>query len=223
MADGCGSFDAANADARFYKNELIIPEELQELNNINPVNNQDHFFCISAEDFEIDKGFLKNVIWGPRKGEDGNYLSCDDGTFRIYPVVNERTRGGDLEYINHIVDVDFTLEGRLHNTGYRFSKYQCSRTSPNCNRFSSVDIVLMRLGEIYLNRAEAKLRLGDTAGALEDINTLRSARNARPDQIPPTLSSMDLNILLRERGFEESTRFGLVSTEIHGPKKQTVT
>jgi len=81
----------------------------------------------------------------------------------------------------------------------------------------------MRLGEIYLNRAEAKLRLEDTAGALEDINTLRSARNARPDQIPPTLSSMDLNILLRERGFEESTRFGLVSTEIHGPKKQTVT
>jgi len=79
LADGCGSFDAANADARFYKNELIIPEELQELNNINPVNNQDHFFCISAEDFEIDKGFLKNVIWGPRKGEDGNFLCVMTG------------------------------------------------------------------------------------------------------------------------------------------------
>lgn len=201
-ADAYGSFDAAKADARFYKNELIIPDELQELNNVNPANDQDHFFCISAEEFEIDKGFLRNVIWGPRKGEDGNFLTCDDGTFRIYPVVNERTRGGDLEYVNHIVNVDFTLEGRLHNTGYRFSKYQCSRTSPNCNRFSSVDIVLMRLGEIYLNRAEAKLRLGDTAGALEDINTLRAARNARADQIPPALSSVNLDILLRERGFE---------------------
>lgn len=201
-ADAYGSFDAAIADARFYKNELVIPDNLKDLNGVTADNDENHFFCITAEDFEIDKGFLRNVIWGPRKGEDGNFLRCDDGTFKIFPVVNERTRGGDIEYVNHTLNVDFTLDGRLHNTGYRFSKYQCSRTSPNCNRFSSVDIVLLRLGEIYLNRAEAKLRLGDTAGALEDINTLRSARNARPDQIPPTLSSIDLNILLRERGFE---------------------
>lgn len=201
-SDAYGDFDSAQSDARFYKNELIIPENLQDLNGVNPTNDEDHFFCITAEDFEIDKGLLRNVIWGPRKGEDGNFLTCDDGTFRIYPVINERTRGGDIEYVNHTLNVDFTLEGRLHNTGYRFSKYQCSRTSQNCNTFSSVDIVLMRLGEMYLNRAEAKLRLGDTAGALEDINALRAARNARADQIPPALSSIDLDILFRERGFE---------------------
>lgn len=202
-ADAYGSFDAAEADARFYKNELIIPGNLQDLTGVTPANDEDHFFCMTAPEFEIDKGLLRNIIWGPRKGDDGNLLTCDDGSFRIYPVVNERTRGsGGTEYVNHTLNVDFTPDGRLHNTGYRFSKYQCSRTSENCNTFSSVDIVLLRLGEVYLNRAEAKFRLGDTAGALEDLNTLRVARNARPDQIPPALSSIDSDILLRERGFE---------------------
>lgn len=202
-ADAYGSFDvAAEMDARFYKNELIIPDDLKDLTGVTPVNDENHFFCKTVQEFEIDKGLLRNIIWGPRKGSDGKFLTCDDGSFRIYPVINERTRGGNIEYVNHTLNVDFSLDGRLHNTGYRFSKYQCSRTSQNCNTFSSVDIVLMRLGEIYLNRAEAKLRSGDTAGALQDVNTLRSARNARADQTPPALSSINIDLLFRERGFE---------------------
>ena len=65
-----------------------------------------------------------------------------------------------------------------------------------------MDLVLLRLGEVYLNRAEAKLRNGDAGGALSDVNTLRSARNARPDQTPADLASIDLDILYRERGLE---------------------
>jgi hypothetical protein len=51
-------------------------------------------------------------------------------------------------------------------------------------------------------RAEAKLRKGDIAGALADVNTLRTSRTARPDQTPEALSSIDLDILFRETGFE---------------------
>lgn len=51
-------------------------------------------------------------------------------------------------------------------------------------------------------RAEAKLRKGDNAGALADINTLRTSRNARPAQTPAALNSIDLDILFRESGFE---------------------
>ncbi len=201
--DAYGSVDAAEADARFYKEETVVPEELRDLTGVTPANDENHYFCVEAVEFEVDKGFLRDVIWGPRKGEDGSILTCDDGRVRIYPVINTRTRGqGETEYVNHTLTVDFSNEGRLHNTGYRFSKYQCSRTSDDCNNFSSVDIVLLRLGDVYLMRAEAKLRAGDTAGALEDVNTLRASRNARANQIPPALSSIDLDILYRERGFE---------------------
>ena len=201
--DAYGSVDGAEADARFYKEETVVPENLRDLTGVTPANDENHFFCVEAVEFDVDKGFLRDIIWGPRKGDDGNILTCDDGRVRIYPVINERTRGqGNTQYVNHTLNVDFTNEGRLHNTGYRFSKYECSRTSDDCNNFSSVDIVLLRLGEVFLMRAEAKLRNGDTAGALEDVNTLRAARNARADQIPPALSSIDLDILYRELGFE---------------------
>ena len=65
-----------------------------------------------------------------------------------------------------------------------------------------MDIVLVRLGEIYLMRAEAKLRNGDSNGALADVNALRAGRTARPTQTPPALSSIDLESLFREYGFE---------------------
>jgi hypothetical protein len=129
-------------------------------------------------------------------------MKCDDGSVRIYPVINRRTSGANLRYVDHTLQVDFTAQGSLHNTGHRFSKYQFSHTATNCCSYSSVDVVLVRLGEIYLMRAEAKLRNGDNAGALADVNTLRTSRNARPAQTPQALTAIDLDILFRETGFE---------------------
>mgnify|MGYP001804285704 CR=1 FL=1 len=54
----------------------------------------------------------------------------------------------------------------------------------------------MRLADAYLMRAEAKLRNGDAAGALDDVNAVRTARGAA------TLNSLDLDAMLAERGFE---------------------
>lgn len=51
-------------------------------------------------------------------------------------------------------------------------------------------------------RAEAKLRMGDEGGALADVNLVRASRTARPAAAPPALPAMDLDILLREHGFE---------------------
>ncbi|WP_288373158.1 RagB/SusD family nutrient uptake outer membrane protein [uncultured Algoriphagus sp.] len=197
-----GEVDPAEIDARFFKQNTIIPENLQDLTGVNPTNDADHYYCVEPNEFEIDRGILRGIIWGPRKDESGNIITCDDGKVRIYPVINRRSSGADIRYVDHTFQVDFTNEGSLHNTGHRFSKYQFSRTAPNCCTNSSVDIVLIRLGEIYLMRAEAKLRKGDNAGALADVNTLRTSRNARPSQTPPALNSIDLDILFRESGFE---------------------
>lgn len=202
--DAYGSVDPAEADARFYQENIDIPEALQDLTGVTPANDEDHYYCITDTDFEINRGILRGVLWGPRKGSDGAFLRCDDGQVRIYPVIQRKGNGPDRDsgYVAHTELVDFSNEGRLHNTGYRCSKYQFSHTSPNGNNFSSVDLVLMRLAEIYLMRAEAKLRMGDEAGALADVNAVRAGRTARPEQTPAELSEIDLEIMFRERGFE---------------------
>lgn len=206
--DAYGAVDPAEADARFYQQNNIIPEaQLQDFMSREPLlatETENSYYCVVPEEFEMDRGILRGIQWGPRKGDDGAFLTCDGGQVRIYPVVQTKGNGPDRDvaYVDHTLDVNFTIEGSLHNTGYRPSKYQFSRTSPNGNNFSSVDLVLMRLAEIYLMRAEAKLRNGDAAGALADVNTVRTSRTARPDQTPAALSTLDLDILFRERGFE---------------------
>lgn len=200
--DAYGDVDPADADARFFQENTVIPDNLKDLTGVNPTNDADHYYSVEATEFEIDRGILRNIIWGPRKDEGGNIMTDDAGKVRIYPVINRRSSGANIRYVDHTLKVDFTTEGSLHNAGYRFSKYQFSHTANNCCSNSSVDLVLIRLGEIYLMRAEAKLRKGDNAGALADINTLRTSRNARPAQTPAALSSIDLDILFRETGFE---------------------
>lgn len=204
--DAYGNEDPAEADARFYQKNNIIPDaqlaDFESREKVVTTETDDSYYCIVAEEFEMDRGILRGIQWGPRKDTDGAFMTCDDGKVRIYPVIVRRGSGPDGSYVNHIEEVNFTIDGSLHNTGFRTSKYQFSRTSPNGNNFSSVDLVLMRLAEIYLMRAEAKLRNGDTAGALADVNSVRTSRTARPQQTPEALSGIDLDVLFRERGFE---------------------
>ncbi len=200
--DAYGKVDPADADARFFKKNTIVPDNLKDLTGINPSNDANHYYCVKAENFEIDRGILRGIIWGPRKDGSGKIMKCDDGGVRIYPVINARTSGANRTYVDHTLNIDFTANGSLHNTGYRFSKYQFSHKAPDCCSYSAVDLVLIRLGEIYLMRAEAKLRNNNVAGALADINTLRTSRNARPAQTPAAWSTINLDNLYRESGFE---------------------
>ncbi|WP_375240737.1 RagB/SusD family nutrient uptake outer membrane protein [Polaribacter sp.] len=198
-----GSVDPADADPRFLqKNTQEAANGVADLTGLSPLNDENNYYCVAAKDFEIDRGILRGVPWAARKDENGAFYTCSDG-YRIYPVKQIKGNGKDknVAYVNLTEKVDFTNEGRAHHTGFRVSKYQFSRTSPNGNNFSSVDLVLMRYAEIYMMRAEAKLRKGDNAAALADVNIVRTSRTARAP-IPTGLNSINLDILYRELGFE---------------------
>ena len=74
------------------------------------------------------------------------------------------------------------------------------------------DFILMRLGETYLLRAEARLKQDNPGGAADDINELRDRAQA------PTVDAgdIDLNFILDERVrellAEENRRMTLVRT-----------
>jgi starch-binding outer membrane protein, SusD/RagB family len=80
-------------------------------------------------------------------------------------------------------------------------KYEFSPKSQSGRNLGDVDIPIIRLADVYLMRAEAKLRKNDAAGALADVNAIRAARTAVGTPAP-ALTSLTLDLLLRERGFE---------------------
>lgn len=196
--DAYGNIDPAEADNRFYQKNVNVPEHLKDLNGYTPQNDADRFICIPADEFEIDRGVLRGTPWAPRKDADGNFYTCAGG-YRIY-AVGERREADMQYYVDHSLEIDFSTHNG-YASGYRVSKYQFSHSSPNGNNYSDVDLVMLRYAEIYLMRAEAKLRNGDAAAALSDVNYVRTNRTARAP-IPAALTSIDLDKLYRERGFE---------------------
>ncbi len=180
-----GATDPADADPRFYKKNLVIPADS----------------CVSAGDFELDRGILRGQQYGLIRNPDG-FLRCADGVGYRVGKLFSRTRNRPDLAVNFTREIDYTTAGSFYSTGYRVLKYEFGKKSASGRNFGDADIVLIRLADIYLMRAEAKLRgAGDRAGAIADLNTVRAARTAY-GFTAPLLNEIDLDILFRERGFE---------------------
>jgi starch-binding outer membrane protein, SusD/RagB family len=126
-------------------------------------------------------GLNQGILMGQQFGPTGTALS---------------TRGG----APLVFTPDFSLTNSTEEKGYRVVKFA---PNPQTQRqFSSPnDFPVLRISDIYLVRAEAKLRNGDAAGALLDINFIRSNRSA-PGKVLPPLVAVTLDNILNERGFE---------------------
>ncbi len=171
--------DPAAADPRFYKKNLIIPSDS----------------CLTPASYNIDRGILR----GQQYGMLLNGVKCANGNIKITKLFNISRKKPNLP-VDFTEKVDFTVAGSDYSTGYRVSKYEFSNTSQNGRNFGEHDIVILRLADIYLMRAEAKLRKGDAAGALLDVNRVRAARTASTPA--PPLPSITSDLLFQERGFE---------------------
>jgi len=93
------------------------------------------------------------------------------------------------------------------------TKYKIGSTSTATAEYS----MMLRLGEQYLIRAEARTKLGKADAAVEDLNTLRTRARAPqtaavPNPLPPissTLSSSELmTAVMKERQTELFTEWG---------------
>ena len=176
--------DPADADPRFYKKNLVIPADS----------------CVAAASFNIDRGILRGQQSGLTKNADGSFKTCGAGKVRISKRVNATRSRPDLP-VFFTEFIDFTTAGSNYNTGYRVEKYEFSRGSVSGRNFGEHDIVILRLADVYLMRAEAKIRKSnDVAGALADVNAVRAARTATTPA--PALTTISLDLLFRERGFE---------------------
>jgi hypothetical protein len=178
-----GSVDPAVADPRFTKQ------------NVKKEDNQ----CVDPATYKIDRGILRGQQYGLIY-KSGAFVKCADGkSLQVGKIVNTRGKGNPM--VNHTEQVDFTTAGSDYSSGYRVEKYEFSDKSSSGRNFGEADIMIVRLADVYLMRAEAKLRKSnDAAGALVDVNKVRLSRTANS---PATaLASINLDLLLRERGFE---------------------
>jgi len=177
--------DPAAADARFYKKNMIIPADS----------------CIPSTSFNIDRGTLRGQQYGLTKDAAGAFIKCGNGNMKVSKLFNV-TRGKPNLPVDFTEFIDFTVTGSNYSTGYRIEKYEFSKSSSTGRNNGEADIVIFRLADAYLMRAEAKLRKSnDAAGALADVNIVRASRTAR-SPVPPPLTTMSLDLLFQERGFE---------------------
>lgn len=175
--------DPADVDGRFFKRNLDT-----------------NLTCVPANDFNIDRGILRGQQYGLIR-TNGVFEKCDNGDMKVGKLYNGTRNRPDLPvFFTELID--FSLAGSNYNNGYRVEKYEFSRGSVSGRNFGEHDIVILRLADIYLMRAEAKLRkgTGNEAAALADVNAIRASRTARI--VPPALTEMNLDLLYRERGFE---------------------
>lgn len=180
-----GSQDPS-VDPRFYKQNLSIYS--------NPADS-----CVTAESFNINRGILRGQQYGLIR-KNGVFLKCPDGKMKVGKLYND-TRNRPTTPVIFTEKVDFTVAGSDYSTGYRVEKYEFSKKSTSGRNLGDADIVILRLADVYLMRAEAKLRKSnDAASALADVNTVRASRKTATP--PPALTSMSLDLLYRERGFE---------------------
>lgn len=144
----------------------------------------------AGEIFDYNRGFLEGQQYGPFLNDAGSDFTRVDGDPSMLVIGELRNfRNDNLVIHNRDLDNIFTTQ----EAGVRVHKYEIQ---PESCCSGSVDIPLLRFAGMYLMRAESKLRNGDAGGALDDVNTVRTARGAS------LLTSLDLEAMYNERGYE---------------------
>jgi len=118
---------------------------------------------------DLDPRFKATVIYTGSTWQGKIMENCVDGTNGKYMGYRE----------------DTYTKGRT-STGYYLRKFRDEKHTDLETYLSTQTWVEIRLAEVYLNRAEANFRLGNSGPALADLNAVRS----RPELVLPAKSGL---------------------------------
>lgn len=111
-------------------------------------------------------------------------------------------RGIAVDGLNHIYDADGTPKPAARSWYHTMTKHlDPSRKVPK-EEASHKDVIMLRLGEIYLNAAEAAFNLNDKTAAADYIDRLRVRARKSPEALPVKSADISLDFLLDERARE---------------------
>ncbi|MCG8311377.1 MAG: RagB/SusD family nutrient uptake outer membrane protein [Cytophagales bacterium] len=164
--------------------------------------------------FEINIDAGMNESWRMSPG-DNNHI----GLTINYPVFKNYNNNGPLidpdyhgkEFMS--TDPDRIDDVRKEVFFYEYddpsdsfiSKYQYQSQDPNSEdqyaQFSESNILIFRLADMYLLRAEAHAKMGSGASAVPDLNTIRSKANV-PDYKGATDRASLIKAIFEERAIE---------------------
>lgn len=156
--------------------------------------------------FHFNRGILYGQQYGPKLDGNGGFIMTNDGRIEVFQLFMEKSEGTPMDFTPELSfddpNVAVFAQNQI-NQGARIFKYEFDAEFNN--GASGIDVPVFRLGGMYAMRAEAYLRSGQNALALNDINKLRTSRTreALYGNAPGTaLPAIDAEILYRELGHE---------------------
>ncbi len=166
----------------------------------------------------LNNVFLKNsteAIWQLQPVTSGNVTNTQDAKVFILPSTGPNgTNGGNPVYLSDTLlnsfepgdqrRANWVGSVKVSGTTYYFPyKYKVNTVNAPVTEYLAV----LRLGEQYLIRAEARAQQGNGAGALQDLDTIRH-RASLPDYAGATDQASLLTAILHERQVELFTEWG---------------
>jgi len=166
-------------------------------------------------DWALAETAASTVIESGKYGLDANLMSAFNVTNTTIPATKETVfalmstilvpSGQQLfYYYSKVISGKFAPSGNILNlfvfTGGISDKRFTSWFKDIDGKYSTImfddkyfNVPLIRLGEIYLNRAESRYNLGNTSGALSDMNAIRERAGLNDTTV------VNLTLLYRER------------------------
>jgi len=158
--------------------------------------------------FHFNRGIQFGLQHGPKLVQaTGKFEMTAEGRIKVSPLVMEKSSTTPMNFtpdFNFDNPTEAIFKQDQINRGARCFKFEFDATNGE-NGSSEVDIPIYRLGGMYMLRAEAYFRKGNTGMALNDINKVRTSRThdaLKNRMAGKPIGSLDAEVLYKELGYE---------------------